>query len=55
MWSVYETANTEEQQPIAWQCSECGEVVGSLHPFCPNCGVKHENGGSTFIHEDYGC
>ena len=37
-WLVYEVANTEEEPPIAWECSECGEVVEAKHNFCPNCG-----------------
>lgn len=43
-WIVYEVANTEEEQPIAWRCSECGEVVSAKHPYCPNCGEKAANG-----------
>ena len=38
-WNVYEVANTEEEQPIAWECSECGEVVEVQYNFCPNCGA----------------
>ena len=38
-WNVYEVANTEEEQPIAWECSECGEVVSAKCNFCPTCGV----------------
>ena len=41
-WKVYEVANTEEEQPIAWECPNCGEVVETQHNFCPNCGVKLE-------------
>lgn len=39
-WNVYEVANTEEEQPIAWECSECGEVVEVQYNFCPNCGSR---------------
>ena len=38
-WRVYETANTEEEQPIAWECSECEEVVDCKYDYCPNCGA----------------
>ena len=37
-WIVYEVANTEEEQPIAWQCSNCEEVVDCRYNFCPHCG-----------------
>jgi RNA polymerase subunit RPABC4/transcription elongation factor Spt4 len=39
-WIVYEVANTDEEQPIAWECSECGEVVEAKHNYCPDCGAK---------------
>lgn len=38
-WIVYEVANTEEEQPIAWQCPECGEVVSVEYNYCPECGL----------------
>ena len=41
-WLVYEVANTEEEQPIAWECDNCGEVVGVKYDFCPNCGSVME-------------
>lgn len=38
-WKVYETADTEEgQQPVAWECSQCGVVVEYKYKFCPECG-----------------
>jgi hypothetical protein len=37
-WIVYEVANTEDEQPVAWQCSECEEVVSCRYNFCPECG-----------------
>ena len=40
-WKVYETADTEEEQPIAWQCSQCGEVVECKYRFCPECGSRN--------------
>lgn len=39
-WEVYEVANTEEEKPIAWRCTNCGEVVGAQHDYCPGCGGK---------------
>ena len=41
-WLVYEVANTEEEQPIAWECSECGAVVDCKTKFCPECGQEKE-------------
>ena len=41
-WNVYETADTEEEQPIAWECSRCGEVVECKYKFCPECGSRNE-------------
>ena len=38
-WIVHEVANTEEEQPIAWECSQCEEVVDCRYDFCPNCGT----------------
>lgn len=38
-WLIYEIANTEEEQPIAWECSNCGEVVDTKYNYCPNCGA----------------
>ena len=40
-WEVYETADTEEEQPIAWECSRCGEVVEYKYKFCPECGSRN--------------
>lgn len=41
-WIVYEVANTEEEQPIAWQCPNCDEVVDCKYNFCPECGQEFE-------------
>lgn len=38
-WEVYEVANTEEEQPIAWKCPNCEEVVEVKYNFCPECGM----------------
>ena len=38
-WGVYEVANTEEEQPIAWKCPNCEEVVEARYNFCPECGM----------------
>ena len=43
-WKVYEVANTEEEQPIAWECSECGVVVEARYNYCPTCGFNHKDG-----------
>ena len=39
MWEVYEVANTDEEQPIAWKCPNCDEVVEVKYNFCPECGM----------------
>ena len=38
-WEVYEVANTDEEQPIAWRCPNCEEVVEVKYNFCPECGM----------------
>ena len=41
-WIVYEVANTEEEQPIAWECDACCAVVDCKTRFCPECGNEKE-------------
>ena len=41
-WIVYEVANTEEEQPIAWECDACGAVMDCKTRFCPECGNEKE-------------
>lgn len=38
-WLIYEVANIEEEQPVAWECSNCEEIVDVKYNFCPNCGA----------------
>lgn len=30
----------DDEEPIAYDCSECGAMVSRRYRFCPNCGAK---------------
>lgn len=38
-WIVIKVANADDEPPIAWLCSECGEAVEHEYKFCPECGA----------------
>lgn len=41
-WQVY--TEDEEGNPLSWFCPNCEEVVETKWKFCPECGIRKENG-----------
>lgn len=38
-WKVCEVSNHDGETPIAWECSNCDEIVEYKYNFCPDCGA----------------